>query len=371
MLTTILERGSWVVAKVGMPLVLVYHLLLTNVFWNTAADDATGIEWMANQALSPLQYFFEGKRAIPYFDQTGQVRYKLERRYSYSNHFYLKTASSVTLLPLSIATGGILKCVSFLFPETRERNDRIHQAAQETSLFSNRGYYASIGLNPGDLLKAEKIASPKYKTSPQAKHRLAPDLEALKEISRLLKAGGIPFWLDCGSCLGTYQYGGAIPHDWDIDIAVLLPDFENTRNALRALDPERFVVQDWSGRARPKSYLKVFVKESGGMIDLYHFQIDLEKKTVATLLSNEFNIFLPKSWKIREKRYCTPFPFSTVFPLKKGTFEGIEVPVPNDIVKYLQTFYGENLAPAKLYNETTGQYEKDLTHPYWQLPHAH
>lgn len=222
-----------------------------------------------------------------------------------------------------------------------------------------------------DYRDAEWIAPPKWKKAPGTKNRLEADVEALKEIVRILSEKKIPFWVDCGTCLGAYQYNATIPNDWDIDMAILKVDFDNVKNALQDLDPKKYVVQDWSGRARPKSYLKVYVRESGGMIDLYNFVIDEDKKEVHTLLSNEFNIFLPKSWKVRELRYTAPMPFSYVFPLKKALFEGIEVPVPGQVEKYLSVFYGSNLAPAKVYNEATGKYEKDLTHPYWQLAEAH
>lgn len=222
-----------------------------------------------------------------------------------------------------------------------------------------------------DFKEGEKIAPPKWKRHPNAKSKLGGDVKALAAIVELLSKHKIPFWIDCGTLLGCYQYGGCIPHDWDIDIGMLKADFQNIKNALQDLDPEKYVVQDWSGRARPESYLKVYVRESGGMIDLYNFVIDEEKHTLSTLLSNEFNIFLPRSWVEREKRYTVPMDFSTVFPLKKGTFEGIEVPVPGNIEKYLQAFYGENLAPARLYDPETGKYEKDPNHPYWQLSNAH
>lgn len=371
MLTAILERSSWFIAKLGMPLVLAYHLLHTNVFLNTAAEDAQGLERWGNNVLAPTQYFFEGKIARPHVEDNLEHTYLLERRFDYENHFFMKTAASAVALPFSLFIGSTLKSIAYLTPETRERADRIYAAAHSKKVDSNLAYYRSIGMNIQNFKEAEMIDSPKWKRHPTHENQLAGDLEALKAISEILSAHQIPFWLDCGSCLGTYQYGGAIPNDWDIDIGILLNDFHNVKNALQDLDPEKFVVQDWSGRARPHSYLKVFVKETGGLIDLYHFQIDPENKTIFTLLSNEFNIFLPKSWIIREERYSTPMAFDEVFPLKKALFEGVEVPVPGQIAKYLQKFYGENLAPARVYSEISGNYEKDLSHPYWQLPHAH
>lgn len=371
MLDILLERGSVLVYKLGMPLVYLYHVILGCTFLNTAAEDATGFERLGNQALIPWQYFCEGKRAIPQQGEHGQWTYTLERKFDYENHFFFKTAASISLIPISLTLGSTLKGISYLFPETKARADKICAAQHTRKVTPNTDYYHSIGLNVSNWQEAERIAPPKWKKSPNAKHRLEGDVEALAEITRILSSRNIPFWIDCGTCLGCYQYGGAIPHDWDIDVGMLMADFDNVKNALQDLDPDKFVVQDWSGRAIPKSYLKVFVKETGGMIDLYNFAIDKQKGQLYTVLSNEFNIFLPKSWKIREKRYSQPMPISHVFPLKKALFEGIEVPVPGNTEAYLQVFYGENLAPAKLYNEITGVYERDLSHPYWQLPNAH
>lgn len=371
MLTMILERGSWFIAKFGMPLVFFYHLIHTNIFLNVAAQDAKGLEKAANCALIPMQYFFEGKKAFPIVDEHGKITYYLERRFDYKEHFFLKIASSTATLPLSIFVGSTLKALAYLSSETRERSKCIRTVMTIPKIQSNVEYYRSIGMNIKDFKEASWIDLPKYKKHPNADHRLAPDADALREIVRILHKYNIPFWVDCGTCLGTYQYGGTIPGDWDIDIGILKTDFRNVKQALQELDTKKYIVQDWSGRARPESYLKVYVRESGGMIDIYNFGFDVEKKTIFTILSNEYNIFLPSSWKKRELRYTVPMPFDYIFPLKKGSIEGIEVPVPGNIVKYLQMFYGENLAPARIYNEITKQYEKDFSHPYWKMEHAH
>ena len=371
MLTSLLERGSWFIFKVGMPLVYIYHLMITSVFFNTAAEDAKGLEKWADTALIPVQYFFEGKIARLEYNEQGAPVYRLERRFNYDDHFFIKTACSGASLPFSVVIGGSLKILSYLSVESRERITPLVAARSSTKVTSNRAYYESLGMEINNFKSAEYIEKPKWQRHPDHKNPLSADVEALKEIVRILHKHDIPFWIDCGSCLGAYQYGGLIPKDWDIDIAILNPDFDNVRNALNELDPKKFVVQDWSGRALPKSLMKVYVHESGGLIDLYNFAIYKKEKMVGTILANEFNIFTPKSWNLREKRYTTPMPFSYVFPLKKALFEGIEIPVPGQTEKYLQVFYGSNLAPARVYSELTGNYENDPNHPYWQLPHAH
>ena len=87
---------------------------------------------------------------------------------------------------------------------------------------------------------------------------------------------------------------------------------------------------------------------------------------ISSIVSNIDCVFLPESWKIRERRFAIDTPFDVVFPLKKAEFDGIEVFVPAKTKEYLQLRYGENIEPVKLFNEKSGQYEKDLSHPYWQ-----
>ncbi len=366
-LTSLLERSSTLVIKLGMPLVYAYHLICSNTFLNVAAEDAHGLEKAANYALIPYQYLFEGKRALP----DNELAYRFERRFAYDDHFFIRTASSVATLPLSLIVGGGLKAAAFCFEETRARHRHLLQATKTPIVHSNLECYRCMGLAVNDYMQAESIPMGSYQRRPGDAEKLQADIEALGTIVKLLHDNQILFWLDCGSCLGAYRYSGAIPWDWDIDIAVLSPDFANIKRVLGTMDPEKYCVQDWSGRDRPETYLKVFVRENGGMIDIYHFGLDPEKQELHTILSNEFNIFLPDSWKQRELRYTHPMPFSRVFPLKKALFEGIEVPVPGQIEEYLRGFYGANLAPARIYSEITQAYEKDLSHPYWQEAHVH
>lgn len=348
-----------------MPVVCSYYAISASIFINTSTKEATQLEWLSNQILSPVQYILAGKEAQMQSDGS----WKFVQRFDYNTQFWVKTASSIAALPPSIVLGVIIKALSFLDPRVRARYHSMIASQGSTRIHSNLGLYEQIGL---EIRKGSETLLPLgCQRRSGDENALKAEKIALADIAAVLNVAGILWWIDCGTCLGAYRYGGAIPWDSDVDIAVLLPDFENVQHALNQLDSKKYIVQDWSSREHPNSYLKVFIRESDTLIDVYHFAIDEAKKELCYVLSLENNIFFPEWWKIRERRFKVPAPFDAVFPLKKAKFDGIEVFVPNDTKKYLQRCYGENLDPVKIYNPQTNLYEKDLSHPYWQRAYAH
>jgi hypothetical protein len=348
-----------------MPLVCAYFAITTSVFLNVAAQDATGLEKAGNTLLAPVQYILAAKEAI----QKSDGSWQFVQKFDYTNKFWIKTTASVIALPPSLVLGSAVKGLSYLTQKTKVRHDSMIASIESTKVHSNVALYEQMGLKME--FSPETLVSLGAERKPGDENTLRIEKEGLKEIGKLLTAANISWWVDCGTCLGAYRYGGVIPWDGDIDIAVLLPDFANVRHALNSLDSSKYVVQDWSSRDHPNSYIKVYIKESRSLIDIYHFAIDSSAKNLHYIFALENNIFFPEWWKIREKRFKVPVAFDTVFPLRKALFDGIEVNVPNDIVKYLQRYYGDNLAPAKIYDATTGRYEKDLNHPYWQRVYVH
>ena len=348
-----------------MPLVCSYFTISSSVLLNTSAENATGLEWVGNALLSPAQYILAGQQAR----QLPDGSWEFVQRFDYNNAFWLKAASSLIALPPSLVLGTAIKGLSLIHPSSRNRHASLTACFQSKEIQSNLDTYRKMGLAIGSSL--EPLIPQGHQRRPGDERVLALEKEALREITTLLTEAQIPWWVDCGTCLGAYRYGGVIPWDGDIDVAVLLPDFKNVCHALNRLDKNKYIVQNWSSREHPDSYLKVYIRESNTLIDIYHFAIHPETKELEYILSLENNMFFPEWWRIRERRFKVPVAFDTVFPLKKATFDGIQVFVPNDTVKYLQRCYGENLDPAKVYDPITGHYEKDLNHPYWQRAYAH
>lgn len=354
------------VAKAGLPVVCCYHLVCGNYFLNMADSNAVGLEKAGNILLAPVHYAFNGK--IIKYDPTLPDQFLIESRFTYTDKFPLKICAAAVATPISLVVGSIVKGFAYLSHDVRERHDVFAAWRISPKVGSHLERYRSLGMAIDEIL--DPLGGQFYQRRPGDENNMKGQKEALRDITGVLKKNKIIFWVDCGTCLGAYRYGGSIPWDDDIDLGILQEDFDNAKNALMQLDPARYVVQDWSGRDKPKSYLKVYDRKSNALIDLYNFRIDPRAHQVCLVFSNENSIFLSKNWKTREGRYVLPTSFDIVFPLRKAIFDGVEIYVPNQTKKYLQMRYGENLNPSKIYDPNTGKYEKDLSHPYWKLPCA-
>lgn len=365
MVDKIWDRFVEALMALFMPLVCSYFALCSNVFLNTAATDARGLERMGNFFLTPLQYLLAGQQATPQPDGS----WEFAQRFDYQNHFWLKTTACALALPPGLILGSAAKGLALLRSAPRHRYRSIFSALRSQKIHSNRPLYETMGiaLNPS----LQYLVPEGYPRRPGDENLLNRDKKVLQEIGEILNEAGIPWWVDCGTCLGAHRYGGVIPWDEDIDIAILRPDFENVRKALNRLDPKQYFVQDWSSRDFPKSFIKIYLRETQSTLDIYCFDVHPEKNELQFVFSLENHFFFPEWWKIRERRFKIPVSTDAVFPLKKALFDGVEVFVPNDTKKYLQRIYGENLAPAKVYDPLTGCYEKDLNHPYWQRAYVH
>jgi len=350
----------------GMLVVFAYHAICGNVFLNTSFEEATGLEKVGNLFLAPTQYLLAGKNILR-INET----YQIQQRFDYEENWALCTGASLLTFLATLPIGCLLKGIDYLCCEaTAARHRQLVAFLKSEKIDSKVDYYRSLGLRIGEVC-APYLESPPFQRRKGEENHLFLEKELLSQVVTIFKNHQIPFWVDCGTCLGAYRYGGVIPWDRDIDLAVLAPDFDNVIHALNALDEKKYQIQDWSNRSRPKTYIRVYLRENGNHLDIYHFKLHPETQQLSSILSNEESVFLPESWKILERRFTCRSDYETIFPLRKGTFDGIEVYLPHHTKKYLQERYGENIDPVKIYNEISGKYEKNLEHPYWQLPYAY
>lgn len=70
-------------------------------------------------------------------------------------------------------------------------------------------------------------------------------LEMLVEVDRICRKCGIKYNIIAGTLLGAVRHGGYIPWDDDADVALLRPEYEKFRQAVKTeLDTSRFYFQD-------------------------------------------------------------------------------------------------------------------------------
>lgn len=364
MLNRIWDSAVETLIAIFLPLIASYHVLQSDLFFNVSAKEARGLEQLGNLFLTPSQYLFAGKEARLQPDGS----YVFVQRFTYEEAFWPRTVVCLTALPISLVLGTSIKALGFIDPDTRNRYRAMQQELLSTQVRPNIETFVKLGI---------ACASPQGQFLSQGLQRRPGDEKIMSEAKNLLSLVGqilteekIPWWIDCGTLLGAYRYGGIIPWDYDLDISIFAADAENMKRALNRLASRDYVLQDWSGRDFPNSLFKVYLHKTNEWIDIYTYVIDENKKEISCIFSLEKNIFCFNSWKFLEKCFKRPVSFDTVFPLKRGSFDGIEVFVPQDTPLFLQRYYGDDLSPIKVFNERTGLYEKDLSHPYWTKKHA-
>lgn len=356
-----------VLVSIFLPMICIYHAICGNLFLNVSISHAQGLEKAGNVLLIPFQYLFAGKEAFLKSDGSWELMQKFE----YDRALIPKSIASIVALPASLVIGSAVKGLSFIGNNAKKNHESLSSHLLATKPKLNNEFYNQIGIDFGDLKSAPLIPSQGYLRRPGDENHLKQAKTGLQDIANVLNHAGIAWWVDCGTLLGAYRYGGVIPWDNDIDIALLLPDFENARRAFNCLDPEKYMVQDWSGRDYPNTFFKIYVRATGDMIDIYFYDINLNEKVCSYVFALDKSLFFFEWWKQGERRFTKPISFNKIFPLKRALFDGIEVFVPNEPIPFLQRYYGENLAPARIYDATTNRFEKDLSHPYWLSPYVH
>ena len=350
-----------IMQPIGMPVVSSYHTLRESLFLNTKVPNKNPIETIGNFFLTPSRYLFAGKKII--LHNPDSLQYEIIQTHQYKKLFWLKALVSVIAFPVSETLGILFKGLAFLSPEVRHRHHTIEKALKSPFVKSCLEEYQKKGLDP--LYSEAFIPCQDHKRPSFLTKKQKAEIQALKEVVHLFEANNIVYWIDCGTALGAYRYGGIIPWDWDIDISILLPDHENVKKILSTLDPEKYQIQDWSSYTKPQTFLKLYVKETHNFIDIYHYQINEDKRNINYVFTYIDSPF-PDSWKKTELKCIQPLSYEEMFPLKKAQFDDMIVWAPNDIVTFLKSKYGDNLDPVMVWQEETKSYRKVQDHPYYQ-----
>lgn len=146
----------------------------------------------------------------------------------------------------------------------------------------------------------------------------------------------VNWWLDSGSLLGQVRHNGFIPHDDDIDIAILIKDENDEKKLEECYD---YLKNTYSDQFKvdiiyKHTYNSVAVQiidittKNGFTIDLFYVR---EKNDIFWTNSIAL-LFWPNGYYYRESTY----------PLKTVQFEGSTVYIPADPVRYLYQMYGKD-----------------------------
>ncbi len=347
-----------VMQPLGMPTVTFFHAIRENLFLNTKLKHPNPLERIGNFFLIPSQYLFAGKK----ISFTDENTVEIKQAYSYRKWHAFKSLLCLAALPVSETLGITFKGLSFLSSDVRKKH-RAAKIALTTPSTSNLDLYRSQGVSSfhtDEFIPCLDLKRPSKLTKKQK-----IELQALKDVMELLDAHQVLYWIDCGTALGAYRYGGIIPWDWDIDLSIILSDHDLVKQILSNLDPEKYQIQDWSSYSNPKTFMKLYVKETKNFVDIYHYQIHEKEGTMSYFFTYENSPF-PHSWKAEELKCMKPLKIEEIFPLKQARFDGLVVRAPHDIVTFLQSKYGENLSPVMAWIEETQTFEKVLDHPYWR-----
>lgn len=378
---------TFALKSLGHGIVTGYQRIRENPFLNAEIEKGPFLEKLGNFCLIPSRYLFIGKSVSYIRTSSGNnPKFKVEQRYQYdySLSTLLKTIAAVIALIPSLIIGCAFKGMSFIFSETRIRHAEYCNYLNSIRDITPRyAIYESEGIT--QLFSDE--TAPKYNPPPgvtikKSKYENLTDyqriqVDALKAVLEPLKKMKIPHWIDCGTCLGEFRNDGIIEWDKDVDIGIPQIEHDNVKRLLRnSLDPKLYEVQDWSSSARPKSFLRVHIKATHAIIDIYHYtlngspdgnqafypknafdnEIDPMAKKVQYIFSFQ-GAWLPgEEWQSKEKAGCKPMPYATLFPLKKGVFNDIDVYVPNNIERWLQSKYGDDLSPKMKWDPIANEY---------------
>lgn len=89
----------------------------------------------------------------------------------------------------------------------------------------------------------------------------------LRDLCDALEKIGQDYWVDFGGLLGIHRDGDLIPHDNDVDLAVLNPDWETLLEGLRRHLPRKYAPKVITNQDTKTSWIRVYCPL--GMADLF------------------------------------------------------------------------------------------------------
>ena len=159
--------------------------------------------------------------------------------------------------------------------------------------------------------------------------------EMLQIFNNLCRTNNLKYWCVGGTLIGAIRHKGWIPHDADIDLAMVEDDYSKIRTILQNKLPNGYWFQD---KITDKSYKHNYL---GKIRYLYaHYQDDTDPSSIHKGLQLDIFIFRKSKTNILKAPWNNPkgdiknISKNIIFPLKELKFENINVYVPNNYKKY-------------------------------------
>lgn len=194
---------------------------------------------------------------------------------------------------------------------------------------------------------------------------------------RFCKEKGLRYWLHAGSHLGAVRHGGFIPWDDDIDVAMMREDFDRFIKIAGGMPQNGKIQYHWcNGFLKIKYIEKDFVLDA---VDIFPFHqyykrtsavegAQLKNRIDKSINSNYSQLFpllkmpyhgTPSEIKTMRETIMESknpaedgdifevnagkhiFRYEWIFPLSTMSFEGMELPVPNNSDNVLESQFGD------------------------------
>jgi len=198
----------------------------------------------------------------------------------------------------------------------------------------------------------ESTGSPNLKISP-AQNKLCADLKLmLCWWKSFATEHAIPWWMTAGSLLGTLRHQGLIPWDNDIDICIVSDDYTmEYQDKMAALIGTHTTTHGMYEIRRCLIGFRVYpVGKSFPFMDIWQYGKANPTATQYTYSGPMDTISTPHTHShyiaSNYPKYFHKLDELDVRAEQMGTFEGIQVPIPNNPIKCIERWYG-----ARAYTE--------------------
>lgn len=190
--------------------------------------------------------------------------------------------------------------------------------------------------------------------------------DMLKEFDNICRTNGLKYWCVGGTLIGTVRHKDWIPHDADIDVAMLKSDYEVLKKIIQKNLSKDYWFQD-------KSTDKYYKANIGKIRYLYAQYDDYKNESWHNGIQLDIFVFEDTMNDILRAPYegtgdIKSIAKNVIFPLKELYFHEILVYVPNEYNKYCIDVWG-SFPPNELPIEKQYPHEGRISFaiPEWML----